>query len=128
MFVKVNSFFYFLIFIVLDYMIEQMFLMDGEFMNNTNNNIEDTKINSINHNDLSLKRLNQSFEKHIDLGEYKKSDILAYWINDFANYHDNEKSFDSTKLKRYKRGDIIKANLGFNVGRRIRWITLLHCT
>ena len=63
-----------------------------------------------------------------DLEEYKKSDILAYWINDFANYHDEEKSFDSTKLKRYKRGDIIKANLGFNVGRRIRWITLLHCT
>lgn len=95
-------------------------------MYNTNNiNI---KIKSMNHKDFSLKRLNQSFEKHIDLEEYKKSDILAYWINDFANYHDDEKSFDPTKLKRYKRGDIIKANLGFNVGRRIRWITLLHCT
>lgn len=81
------------------------------------NGIEKIKSNSINHKDLSLKRLNQSFEKHIALGEYKKSDILAYWINDFANYHDSEKSFDSTKLKRYKRGDIIKANLGFNVGR-----------
>ena len=105
-----------------------MFQKGGEFMNNTNNDIENIKINSINHKDLCLKRLNKSFEKHIDLEEYKKSDILAYWINDFANYHDEEKSFDSTKLKRYKRGDIIKANLGFNVGRRIRWITLLHCT
>lgn len=97
-------------------------------MNNSNNNIEEIKMNSINHKDLCLKRLNQSFKKHIDAEEYKKSDILAYWINDFANYHDDEKSFDSTKLKRYKRGDIIKANLGFNVGRRIRWIALLHCT
>lgn len=91
-------------------------------------NIEDIRINTINHKDLSLNRLNQSFETHIVLEEYKKCDILAYWINDFANYHDDEKTFDSTKLKRYKRGDIIKANLGFNVGRRIRRITLLHCT
>ena len=102
-----------------------MFLEGDKFMNY--NNIKDIKINSINHKDFSLKRLNQSFEKHINLEEYKKSDILAYWINDFANYHDDEKSFDFTKLKRYKRGDIIKANLGFNVGRRIRWIALLHC-
>lgn len=97
-------------------------------MNSANNNIENIKINTINHKDLSLKRLDQSFEKHIDAEEYKKCDILAYWINDFANYHDDEKIFDSTKLKRYKRGDIIKANLGFNVGRRIRRFALLHCT
>lgn len=88
---------------------------------------KEIKIDTIHHKNLSLNRLNQSFEKHIDLKEYKKSDILAYWINDFANYHDDEKTFDSTKLKRYKRGDIIKANLGFNIGRRIRRITLLYC-
>lgn len=88
---------------------------------------EEIKIDTIHHKNLSLNRLNQSFEKHIDLKEYKKSDILAYWINDFANYHDDEKTFDSTKLKRYKRGDVIKANLGFNIGRRIRRITLLYC-
>lgn len=91
-------------------------------------NIEDIKSNSIHHKDLSLERLNQSFSKHIELAEYKKSDLLAYWINDFAIYHDNEKIFNPSTLKRYKRGDIIKANLGFNVGRRIRWITLLYCT
>ena len=79
-------------------------------MDKSNKNIENAKTDTI-------KRLNQSFEKHIELNEYKKCDILAYWINDFANYHDDEKNFDSTKLKRYKRGDIIKANLGFNVGR-----------
>lgn len=93
-------------------------------MNANKSNIKEQAINNKN---FSLQKLNQCFQKHINLEEYKKSDILAYWINDFANYHDNEKTFDSTKLKRYKRGDIIKANLGFNVGRRIRWITLLYC-
>lgn len=81
------------------------------------NNIEDIKLNSIHHKEFSLERLNQSFNKHINLAEYKKSDLLAYWINDFAIYHDNETTFNSAKLKRYNRGDIIKANLGFNVGR-----------
>lgn len=96
-------------------------------MNSNNIKIKDNRIDCINHKDSSLKRLNQSFEKHIELEEYKKSNILAYWINDFANYHDDEIIFASTKLKRYKRGDIIKVNLGFNVGRRTRWITLLCC-
>ncbi len=86
-------------------------------MDKSNKNIENIKTETINHKDSSLKRLNQSFEKHIEQNEYKKCNILAYWITDFANYHDDEKDFDSTKLKRYKRGDIIKANLGFNVGR-----------
>lgn len=61
-------------------------------MNTINNTIENIKINAINHKELSLKRLDQSFEKHINLKEYKKCDILAYWINDFANYHDDKKN------------------------------------
>lgn len=67
----------------------------------------------------SLKRLDNSFCKHIELNEYKKSNILAHWIKDFADYHDNETIFDTHKLKRYKRGDIIKVNLGFNVGNEL---------
>ena len=74
------------------------------------------KNEAILHKDNSLKRLDSSFNKHISLKEYKKSKLLAYWVNDFANYHDEERSFNPRKLKRYKRGDIIKANLGFNIG------------
>lgn len=77
------------------------------------------KSEAIAHKDSSLKRLDISFLKHIELGEYKKSNILAYWIKDFAKYHDEEKIFKPNKLKRYKRGDIIKANLGFNVGNEL---------
>ena len=74
------------------------------------------KEKAINHKNKSLHRLDISFLKHIDLEEYKKSHLLAYWINDFSNYHDEERTFDYSKIKVFKRGNIVKANLGFNVG------------
>ena len=48
--------------------------------------------------------------------EYKRAALISYWLQDFNRYLVWEKSFDPTKLKRYERGDIIKVNLGFNVG------------
>ena len=77
------------------------------------------KNNTIIHKDNSLNRLDLSFIKHIELSEYKKSDLLAYWINDFAEYHDEERYFNIAKSGVYSRGDIIKANLGFNVGNEL---------
>lgn len=77
------------------------------------------KIEAIAHKDTALKRLDISFNKHIETSEYKKSNLLAYWIKDFSNYHDNEKTFSPSSLKNFKRGDIIKVNLGFNVGNEL---------
>lgn len=57
--------------------------------------------------------------KHIKLKEFKVSNLLAYWINDFASYHDEEKNFDTSKLITFKCGNIIKVNLGFNVGHEL---------
>lgn len=68
------------------------------------------------HKDKSLNRLDLSFLKHIELSEYKKSELLAYWIHDYAVYHDEEREFDVTKSGVFHRGDIIKVNLGFNIG------------
>lgn len=48
--------------------------------------------------------------------DYKKAALLCYWLRDFNLYLDREKTFDPKRLKRYERGDIIKANFGFNVG------------
>ena len=79
-------------------------------------NLNEEKISVIIHKDNSLNRLDISFMKHIEIEEYKKSDLLAYWIHDFAVYHDEEKTFDTTKIRTFKRGDIVKANLGFNIG------------
>lgn len=47
-------------------------------MDKSNKNIENIKTDTINHKDSSLKRLNQTFEKHIEQNEYKKCNILAY--------------------------------------------------
>lgn len=77
------------------------------------------KNNAIIHKDNSLNRLDLSFLKHLKLSEYKKSNLLAYWINDFAEYHDEEKTFDIKKSGIYSRGDVIKVNLGFNIGNEL---------
>ena len=77
------------------------------------------KNNAIIHKDKSLNRLDLSFLKHIELSEYKKSELLAYWINDFAEYHDGERTFNIAKSGMYSRGDVIKVNLGFNVGNEL---------
>ncbi len=63
-------------------------IMESDTMNK--DEIE-LKNNAIIHKDNSLNRLDLSFLKHIKLSEYKKSDLLAYWINDFAEYHDEER-------------------------------------
>lgn len=39
-------------------------------------NTIEIKINAIKHKNLSLNRLNQSFESNINLGKYKKYDLL----------------------------------------------------
>ena len=74
---------------------------------------------AIAHKNSAIKRLDTSFNKHIELQEFKKSDLLAYWIEDFSNYHDEEKTFNPDSLKVFKRGDIIKVNLGFNIGNEL---------
>lgn len=71
------------------------------------------------HKDCSLNRLDVSFLTHIELNEYKKSELLAYWIHDYAVYHDEERDFDISKSAVFSRGDIIKVNLGFNIGNEL---------
>lgn len=85
----------------------------------------DLKNKAILHKDNSLNRLDVTFLKHIELSEYKKSNLLAYWINDFAEYHDEERIFDIAKSGIYSRGDVIKVNLGFNIGKRIVLLWLI---
>lgn len=84
-----------------------------------NENEIEIKNNAIIHKDNSLNRLDLSFLKHIELGEYKKSELLAYWIYDYSVYHDEERTFNIAKSGMYSRGDIIKVNLGFNIGNEL---------
>ena len=49
--------------------------------------------------------------------DYKQGKILLYWLNDWnEQFLKNEQSFDPLNLIKYKRGNIVKAHLGFNIG------------
>ena len=78
------------------------------------------KVNTIIHKENSLQKLNLAFQNHISNKDYKTANLLAYWINDFVKYHGEENEFYSKKLKVFKRGELVKANLGFNVGNELR--------
>ncbi|MSS64616.1 type II toxin-antitoxin system PemK/MazF family toxin [Velocimicrobium porci] len=46
----------------------------------------------------------------------KKAVKFSYWLEDYIKFLNYEKSFSPTSLKRYKRGEIIKVHLGYNIG------------
>lgn len=45
-----------------------------------------------------------------------RADKLMYWIEDYTRLLKKEQTFDSTKLIKYKRGDIVKVHLGYRLG------------
>lgn len=45
-----------------------------------------------------------------------RGEKLAYWINDYVNILKFENRFNPRMNKKYKRGEILKVNLGYNVG------------
>ena len=81
--------------------------------------IEENKteyINTIAHKQLVLNQLDSLLNYHIENNNLKKANLLSFWFEDFAKYNLAEENFNPKLLKKYKRGSIIKANLGFNVG------------
>ncbi len=46
----------------------------------------------------------------------KKRKLLNYWIKDYIKFLKFEDEFKTSSLRKYKRGEIIKAHLGFNIG------------
>ena len=51
-----------------------------------------------------------------DNSNIKKVNLISYWQKDYINYIKDDNNFNPTNLKTYERGDIIKVNLGFNIG------------
>lgn len=45
-----------------------------------------------------------------------KADKLCYWLCDYMDFLTFEAEFRPNSLRKYKRGEIIKAHLGYNVG------------
>ena len=52
----------------------------------------------------------------IDKIDDKKATLFCYWMKDYIKFLDFEVDFNPISLKKYKRGEIIKAHLGFNIG------------
>lgn len=73
-------------------------------------------INTVAHKQIALNQLDSLLTYHIDNNHLKKANLLSYWFEDFAKYNLAEETFNPRLLKKYKRGSIIKVNLGFNVG------------
>lgn len=71
------------------------------------------------HRQKAIKKLDSYLETLIDSSDLKmhgKVDKLSYWIEDWTTFLDFESQFSPMSLRRYKRGEIIKAHLGFNIG------------
>jgi mRNA-degrading endonuclease toxin of MazEF toxin-antitoxin module len=45
-----------------------------------------------------------------------KADKLSYWIKDWTKFLEYEQNFNASSLRRYKRGEIVKVHLGYNIG------------
>lgn len=68
------------------------------------------------HKTTALNQLNSLLTFYMENHDYKKVHLLSYWFESFAKYNLAEQNFNPQNLKRYKRGSIIKADLGFNIG------------
>lgn len=75
------------------------------------------KENVSNHVDLSIRQVRKLMDLYLnDNSTVLKADKLAYWLEDYCRFLNYENSFNPSYLKSYKRGDVIKANLGYNIG------------
>lgn len=74
--------------------------------------IREHKQNVINQVSYYVEELIQSEDLEIN----KKADKFCYWLDDYVKFLKYEKSFKPDKLRRYKRGEIIKVHLGYNIG------------
>lgn len=79
-------------------------------------NIE--KENVIKNKNEAIRILNNYLDTCIstDTKHLKKANLISYWLKDYIRYIENEETFSCDTLKKYNRGDIIKVNLGFNIG------------
>lgn len=76
-----------------------------------------TKQDVILHKNTAINTLNLYLDELIlNESTFKKADLLSYWLEDYTKYLSSENTFNPSLYKKYERGDIIKVNLGFNVG------------
>lgn len=78
-----------------------------------------TKEELMRHKVEALSRIGDYIDTLIESSDRKirgKADKLSYWLEDWTTFLEFESRFSPSSLRRYKRGEIIKAHLGYNVG------------
>lgn len=81
-----------------------------------------TKEDVIAHKKQAIRKLNNLLETYISDGRIdllKKAHLISYWLENFTTYVSAEDNFDSSRLLRYRRGDVLRINFGFNVGKEL---------
>ena len=78
------------------------------------------------HKKLAIKKLSNLLDSFLNIvddtanistdSNLKKVNLLSYWFQTYANFLKKELTFDPSKNKSYKRGEIIQADLGFRIG------------
>lgn len=58
----------------------------------------------------------EAYIDHLINTNTNTADKFCYWLEEYATFLNYEHQFVPQKLKRYKRGEFVKANLGFNIG------------
>lgn len=48
--------------------------------------------------------------------DLKSADLISYWVQTYIRFIKKEKAFDPSKYIKYSRGDIVKVDLGYNIG------------
>ena len=76
---------------------------------------KNNELDANNHKNIALNDIDYTIKTHIYEKDYKQAHLLSYWFEDFSKYHKEEK-FLKNDFKTYKRGEIIKVNLGYNIG------------
>ena len=59
----------------------------------------------------------ESFINDSKVEHLKKADLISYWIENFSMYIQAEETFTPQRLLRYSRGNVIRVNFGFNIGK-----------
>lgn len=70
----------------------------------------------------AIKSINKLLESYINSNNpqmLKKANLISYWMKTFTDYIGFEEQFDSSRLISYSRGDVIRVNFGFRVGKEL---------
>lgn len=72
----------------------------------------------VKHKEKAIKKVDKYIDtflkgKKENLG---KADKFSYWLEDYIKFLEYEDEFNPSKLKKYKRGEIVKVHLGYNIG------------